>query len=198
LKPSGYYFGGPVKSEFQARNIDQELVSLAPYSVRGLDWGMEEKLLSSKECFIGSNWACSMDDLKMAGYFNVNYGLGSNKQQAKIGEETDMMNRLKSSGLKPLYIPELSIIHYVPEHKSQFKHIMDRKKAYGYFNAQKKMAISKGPFIFGALCWSILNLVISYIAWLAARLTGKRGYPQFSEFKYYQGLISGLCDNHQL
>lgn len=195
LKPSGYYFGGPVKSEFQARIIDHELISLAQYSVRGLDWGMEERLLSTKECFIGANWACRMDDLKMAGNFNVNLGLGSNKNQVKIGEETDMMNRLKSSGLKPWYIPELSIIHYVPEHKSEFKHIMDRKMANGYFNAQKKKAKLKRPFIFGVLCWSIIKLIISYFGWLIARLTGQRGYSQYSEFKYHQGLISGLCDN---
>ena len=194
LNPSGYYFGGPVKSEFLANKIDQDLISLAQYSVRGLDWGIKERLLTTKENFIGANWACSMEDLKRAGNFNVNLGLGSNRKKVKIGEETDMMNRLRSSGLKPWYIPELSIIHYVPEHKTGFKHIMDRKQAYGYFNAQKKKAGLKGPFIFGVLGWSIINSVIYYCGWLVFRLIGKRGYLQYGEFKYHKGLILGLCD----
>ena len=198
LKPSGYYFGGPVISEFQAGNIDHELISLAQYSVKGLDWGMDERLLSTKECFIGANWACGMDDLKRVGNFNVNYGLGSNKNKIKIGEETDMMNRLNSLGLKPWYIPEVSIIHYVPEHKSRFKHIMDRKQALGYLIAQKKKTRLKGPFIFAVLSWSILNLVIYYFGWLAVRLIGQKGYLQYGEINYHKGLISGLCDNYQV
>lgn len=38
-KPSGFFFGGPIRSEFEVENPNSEFLRSAPQSITGIDWG---------------------------------------------------------------------------------------------------------------------------------------------------------------
>jgi len=54
INPEGYFWGGPIVSEFEESPHDMELIRLAPCSVRGLDWGPDERFLVDGELGVPS------------------------------------------------------------------------------------------------------------------------------------------------
>ena len=136
-KPAGFFFGGPVQSEFEGNKPDNELLAYAPPSVKGLDFGAKERKLKTGEKFVSANWACPVDGLITVGGFDTRFGLDPTFGQARIGEETDLMKRLQKAGLSPWYLPDALIVHFVGWQKSTFAHIAGRNQALGFFMGQQ-------------------------------------------------------------
>lgn len=107
---SGYFFGGPTKSDFERRPASWRFGTL-PVSARG--WTLQE---NEDPFFLGFNWAVWMRDFERVGGFDVNRGPGS--PTGSTGQESDMQRRLKSSGVKPLYVADALVWHYVPRERS--------------------------------------------------------------------------------
>lgn len=139
LNPVGYFWGGPVVSEFEAPPIDWALIQLAPPSVKGLHWGNYKRKLTPREFFIGANWAVPLRIVKGIGGFNIKMGLNPLSGKVLVGEESDLMNRLQTIGLRPLYLPGASIKHFVPKMKMTLDHIASRTEASGRFLADKAL-----------------------------------------------------------
>lgn len=194
-KPKGFFFGGPVESEFEGEKPDKELLPLAPYSVKGLSWGQEARFLTRNEYFIGSNWACPLDALRATGGFDTRLGPDPSSSMIRAGEETDLMQRLKQNGLSAWYIPQARIVHFVPVSKTTLKHISARWDASGYrLGIQKGKTYAQLPGIGRIPLRAYGNLFKHCLQWVYARSTGKKGYRECRDLRYAVGFIKALRD----
>ncbi len=191
--PEGFFWGGPIISEFEEPPEDLDLVQLGPCSVKGLDWGRKQKILESGEFFISANWACPAHILKEVGYFNTNLGLNPASGKVLAGEETDLMDRLHSKGLQPLYLPDASIQHFVPKNKITLEHIAARVEALGRARANEN---DYGPGVkwFGVPRWMLVRLVSLWKSYLLSRLKGRNAYKEYLAYRSMRGNILGLLE----
>lgn len=189
--PEGYFWGGPIVSEFENPEFDRELLALAPSSVRGLDWGQDERVLGKDEYFIAANWACPRDILFDSGGFNVTKGLGSRGNKVSIGEENDLMNRLEQKGWKPLYVPQAKIYHFVSREKCTLKHIADRCEAAGFEHAPQFLDAAKHRLFAGVPLWMYKRYLLLWKNWISAKIRGEKGLPQYLEYRRMIGIMRG-------
>jgi len=181
-----YFWGGPIQSEFEVPPKDHDLIRLAPCSVKGLDWGDDERVLEVGEYFVSANWACSSVNLKEVGFFDVSLGLNPLSGKVLVGEETDLMDRLKATGCKPLYLPEARILHFVPESKMTLEHIASRAEAAGRALANLKM-IDSEKLLFGVPRWKGRRLVESWVRFIVQKVTGHKAYKEYLTYRELKG-----------
>jgi glycosyltransferase involved in cell wall biosynthesis len=124
----GYFFGGPIISQYEGTPPDADLARVAPPSVVGLDLGEEPREIRLPK-FIGPNWACPAKYLEQVGDFNENLGLNPEAEGVGVGEETDMMIRLIDMGINGWYVPGANIKHRVPKSKCTLEHAVSRSTA---------------------------------------------------------------------
>ena len=189
--PTNYYFGGPVRCLYEQKPPKKELMEVAPYSVKGLNWGADDKKLEGNEIFLGGNWACPAQAIRNLKGFNTSLGLKADKQLS-IGEEREIMNRLQREGLTPYYLVDAELTHFVPGNKCKFKHIMQRKEAEGIADGFEHEIILQGKAIAGVPLWMIKKLVSRYFQYISARLCGKKGYAAYASYAYLKGQIGTL------
>ncbi|MGH7844648.1 MAG: glycosyltransferase family 2 protein [Candidatus Binatia bacterium] len=194
-RPSGFYFGGPIISEFEPGPPEEELLPLAPHSVRGLNWGPTPKLLAPSECFIGANWACPVEPLRKEGGFNVRIGLDSSARKVKVGEETDLMRRLGLNGLSPWYVPRAWLLHAVPARKCTLTHIAQRAQALAAAQVLfQRPEMERGPMVAGVPRWMYRRALALWLHWLKARALGKKGYREYVDLRSMLGTMQGIRD----
>lgn len=194
-KTTGFYFGGPIESKFEINNCDAELLRLSPPSVRGLDWGNEERALSEHEYFIGANWASPLEYLRQSGGFDTKKGLNSSSRNIRIGEEKDLMRHLRNSGINPWYLPKAKIKHFVPRYKCTLRHIANRWEANGYDQYLEAGEEIKKPFICAIPRWMYKKAFILWLAYCWAKLRGDRGYKEYLDFRYFRGRMKGIHED---
>lgn len=195
-KPQGFFFGGPVDCEYESVRPDEELLSLAPPSVKGLDWGTKSRTLSSTESLIAASWACPLKELNTVGGFDIHLGLDPSSGKVRGGEETNLMERLKANGLSPWYIPEAKIVHFVPKDKTTLKHISDREEAWGYYLGIKQQENYKQfSKIAGIPRWMYKDLFKYWLSWIIAKGKRKKGYEEYVRLKHKMGFMRGLRES---
>ena len=189
-RPNGFYFGGPIESEFESCSPDPALLPFAPYSVSGLDWGDEARELTAQECFVSANWACPAEALRAAGGFDERLGLDPSSGRVKVGEEYDLMQRLQLAGLRPWYLPQARIRHFVPAQKCRLRHIAARREAHGYMWARYQSDHEMGQ----VPDWMYKVAVKLWLQWLKERLRGRKAYEECMKVRTMVGRIKGLRD----
>jgi hypothetical protein len=195
--PNGFIFGGPVESEFASMVPDEELLRIAPGSVKGLTFGSTARELSAHEGFIGANWACAAAPLKALGGFDVTRGSGVPRQCLQAGEETLLMNRLRSTGLRAWYLPEAAVKHFVPVEKCTLKHIGHRMETYGYFVASERCSFSDyigTPTVFGVPVWMYRRTMSLLLAWWWSKIKNQNAYREYVEWRRFIGTVLGVRD----
>lgn len=123
------FFGGSVFSRYEAEPPSAALQRIAPPSVAGLDLGARPRVLERGEGFIGANWAAPAAALAQVGGFDPRLGLNADPERVMVGEESDLMRRLREAGWQPRHLPEASVTHHVPAHKCTREHIVARRVA---------------------------------------------------------------------
>ena len=186
-----YFWGGPVTSEFESTPKNMDLIKLAPPSVKGLSWGNKMRVLEKGEYFIGANWAVPSIILKKTGGFDTELGLNSSPNKVMIGEENDLMNRLVKEGLRPLYLPNASITHFVPQSKTTLEHIAARSEASGRFMAHQALN-SHGARVFGIPRWIYGAIAKHLVNALVKRLALKNWYFDYICFRRYIGCVKQI------
>ena len=192
-RPTGFYFGGPVESEYETVRPDDELLGLAPPSVRGLYLGNLARPLQRGEFFISANWACPREALISVKGFDVRLGLNPRLGMVRVGEERDLMGRLKAQGLSAWYLPAARVVHFVPATKCCLKHIAARREAHAFSNAHKLLGGDQGAFIFGLPRWMYRTAFELLLRWIWARVRGRRGYQEYVQFRSIIGTIRGAA-----
>lgn len=193
VNTDGYFWGGPIVSEFEEPPKDMELIRLAPCSVRGLDWGPDERFLAEGEFFISANWGCPAKYLATVGGFDPSLGLNPDAGKVLVGEENDLMNRLTALGLKALYLPEASIQHFVPKSKMTLDHIASRVEASGRTLANVNDGKTTAQ-IFGIPRWMFFRIIVLLKDYWLARATGKHGYKEYLSYRRLRGNLSALFE----
>src|SRR5690606_3718766 len=119
--PNGCYFGGPVEVDYE-EEPPSYFSSYLPLSVKG--WNPDVNQQKNLIKFLGVNWAAKASDLKACGYFNNIFGPGS--KNGATGQEHEMQMRLYELKLKPIFIPDAIVWHFVPKIKSSFSWVIRR------------------------------------------------------------------------
>lgn len=185
------FWGGPVESDFESTNVNHKLIQLAPPSVKGLYLGDELRYLNKNEYFISANWALTSVAIKSIGKFDVNMGLNPSLNKVSIGEETDLMDRLKKIGYKAIYLPNAKLSHYVPKDKSTLKHIASRSKAWGYYRSENELFQYKRK-LFGVPFWFYKNIFKKIFKFVLSLLRGKLDYRTYLEIHRIYGQIESI------
>jgi glycosyltransferase involved in cell wall biosynthesis len=181
--PNGKFWGGPIESEFEGEKPDEELLRLAPYSVRGLDYGPAEWQLPEKQYFISANWAAPLAMIREVGGFDVRRGLNPESKRLITGEESDLMDRLRAKGLTGLYLPGARLQHFVPKEKCTLGHIVARCEAGALEHYDKYRFRLMSTVWFNKPVGIYLHAVYHFLRFVAKRLTFRRGSDDYIKFR---------------
>lgn len=190
--PSGFFWGGPIESEFQGPLPEERLWKFAPPSVKGLNFGVEERLLEANEWFAGANWACPADALSWVGLFDEAVGPYPCAPVALVGEESDLQRRLRVSGYTSLYLPAASLRHVVPARKCTLKHVADRAEAYGRYSRAIAPVEGGARTLRGVPLWRYRRCIESWVRAWAKRIAGRDWYPDYISYRSDRGFLLGL------
>lgn len=194
---AGYFFGGPVQSEFESYEFNKEILAYAPFSVKGLDLGNDKKIINKNEYFIGGNWACPKRYLDEINGFDISKGLNPSIRKVRVGEETDVMKKLKDRGYHGLYLPGAKVKHYVPLAKCTIKHIGDRVEASGYDITSDSLESFGNKKIFGLPRWMIKKLFILMIKNILNKVSRRENYKDFFSFRHLIGQVDAVRNSQK-
>ncbi|RJR35244.1 MAG: glycosyltransferase family 2 protein [Desulfobacteraceae bacterium] len=192
LRPRGFFWGGPVESEFEGEKPDADLLSVAPHSVKGMDLGPVQRYLRKGECFISANWSCARDALLQVGGFDENLGLNSRRGEISTGEESDIMSRLVQAGNRAVYLPTAGLKHFVPQSKCSFEHILERclagaRSSAGSFEYRLKWLDR------GAVKWGLaLHIFKKWLCLQAARICGRSAVGAYVDLRMWREVHQSL------
>lgn len=145
--PRDCFFGASVRSRYEARPPTAPLRRIAPPSVVGLELGERTRTLGPGEAFIGANWAVPAAALNDVGGFDPRLGLNAEIGRICVGEESELMGRLRRRGWRAKVVPEAWIEHRVPAAKCRRDHIVGRRVAQFREEALHREAPGRGPFV---------------------------------------------------
>ncbi|QGY39020.1 glycosyltransferase [Pseudodesulfovibrio cashew] len=192
------FWGGPIESEFETHDFDRELLNYAPGSVKGLDLGTQQKSIDRKNLFLGANWALSKEACLAMGGFNNNLGQNPSLTYPRIGEESELIERLMRAGYEGIYLPTIKILHFVPETKLTLKHICDRRRALGHYKAIHSGAAYPGRKVFGIPTWLYKKYVFHVAAKYLARPFSRKEYIRHAaRLSHIVGEMHGLASKGQ-
>ncbi len=195
--PEGFYFGGPVESEFEGERPPEDLLKLAPWSVRGLDWGGTARRATRGERFISANWACPREVILAVGGFDTQLGLNPGSGKVRTGEELDLMDRLQEAGLQPWYLPEARIRHFVPMNKCSIDHLAARKAATGYNRIRFGDVPIEGFCVGGVPVRWYAAYAYRWLECLTTRLTGQDWHQVYIKVAQARGRIEAARDRYR-
>jgi hypothetical protein len=201
----GFHFGGSLTCEREADTLDVELLRLAPPTFVGLDFGPDERVLREDEFFRGANWACPAEALRRAGPFDVRLGLDASLGRRRVGEEADLMDRLRRMGVAPWYLPRARVAHVLPEAKCSFQYIAGIIEAsgehyamtgrFGYFlRARPRLrwwCRRDGPMLGGIPARLYLKVAALGCQWLLTRIRNRSGYDERLSLHFCIGAMRG-------
>lgn len=183
---SGQYFGGPTGVDYE-RAPPEYVSHKLPASARGWSRYTDPRQDDDLD-FLGFNWAAFVGDLKRAGGFDRNRGPGPVTRAT--GQETDMQRRLRGIGVKPTYVPQAMVWHYVPASRCTPKWAIDRcfrnGLAYG-------MEMPEQPGLAGVPWW-VLGRLCTTTARTALTVAGptRHRFEARSRQSHVLGMIKGL------
>lgn len=196
--PQGYFWGGPVESEFEDTQLPRELLAVVQdYSIVGFSLPNAGVPEIPAIRFISANWACPLKELRELGGFNEQLGLNAVTGKVILGEETDMMNRLLVKGMKPWYLPQALIRHYVPRAKTAIAHIARRTQALGKTHYSELIYNTRRPKLLGVPLLVYKTVCLSWMKWAISCLGGRPDYKQFFGLHHYRGVWQGFYEEHR-
>ena len=120
----GHYFGGPLEVDYEARPPEHIRRRLPP-SAKG--WKIKSGQAAPDTEFLGANWAVRAKDLAQVGGFNTDVGPG----MPRTGRESEMQWRLRKVGVRPVYVKDALIWHYVPKERCTVEWLRNRAQRMG-------------------------------------------------------------------
>lgn len=182
------FFGGPVSCDYE-KAPPEWLLQFLPPSVRG--WQSKNgEGISREMAFLGCNWAAFAKDIKTLGGFNTDVGPGG--RLGASGQESDMQRRLQLAGLKPHYVPDALVWHYVPESNCTPEWTLRRIYRYA---TESGLKLPKGNrSVFGLPPWAIRTVTLRYMAYLQSLTSANTERRFLARYKLAEslGVINGL------
>lgn len=127
----GHFFGGPLIADAEAP-CPPHLVPYLPASARGRSLADHETEVETSrfDFFFGGNWAAFGADLFKVGLYDENLGAAPRKY-SPVGDETELQQRLIAAGVRPIYLPDAFIHHFVGKECYTEKWIGNLRFRYG-------------------------------------------------------------------
>lgn len=119
---AGRYFGGPFGVDYE-EHPPAWLVKYLPYSAQGWQPKAEDAQIGDGS-FLGFNWAAFVGDIRRAGMFDP--ALGPGETLVNVGDETDMQRRLRRHDVRPQFVPDAMVWHYVQAERCSPNWAIDR------------------------------------------------------------------------
>jgi glucosyl-dolichyl phosphate glucuronosyltransferase len=191
--PKGHYFGGPLESEFEGEPPGEIVLRYAPWSVKGLDWGGVE-VVGPELKFVSANWGCPRVALDSVGGFDPSLGLVGGSREVRVGEESDLMNRLQGAGWLPCYLPRARLRHFVPVSKVSVRHIAERAQAYGVIASRNQYGKAGGRMTYCRRMYPrARQLVTAALGWVWAQVRGRNADAHYIRLRRLWGEISSAA-----
>jgi len=185
------FFGGPIESDFEGKKPPARFLEISPPSVAGLRWPGGERELGGNEYLISANWACPRVAFEQHGNFDTARGLNPSSKHVQVGEETDLMQRLRDAGYRAVYLPTAVIHHFVPKAKTSLEHIGQRIAATametGHIDWTRRR--EQVPGIRRRL-W--VDAWRCRAKWWVGRLIGRPAYGSFERLCWIRGRLRGI------
>jgi glycosyltransferase involved in cell wall biosynthesis len=206
-RPVGYYFGGPLTCEYETGPPEPDLFALAGLPITGLHWGSTPRLLAPHERFLGANWACPAYALRAVGPFDPSLGLDASLGKRRVGEEWDLMHRLREHGFLSWYLPHVGVAHFVPAHKSRLEYTAANWEAHGRYSARCSMTSTplfnrrpylraycedRSPHLAGVPWRTYAGAARFLLRWRLARVAGHKGYLDYVSWRLCLGAMLGF------
>jgi glycosyltransferase involved in cell wall biosynthesis len=164
---SGYFFGGGLLVDYEKAPPDW-LLQYLPVSSKGWHPTVHQPL--GKMDFFGANWAAFSMDVKNVGGFDTNIGPGSRIQA--VGQETAMQNKLKKNGVRPIYVRDAVVWHYVPESRCSPEWALKRTYRTAVKSGLVANKCSFYPSLFGLPRWLLHSIIRNIFLILKSKITG--------------------------
>ena len=183
----GHYFGGAFGVDYEEAPSSDILPHL-PESARGLsdDYYANSEVI----WFLGFNWGAFSEDLCRVGLFNPLLGPGSSKKA--LGQESEMQMRMFRAGLKPIFVPQNYVWHYIPKNHLTQRWIFQRRISSGIL---RSYLLRKKPF---KLIHRLLVGFYDLFGLLAFPFSKQRFYWHYYRLGYRIGLIKGLLSRTKM
>ena len=130
-KGLGWFFGGTADVDYETLPPEW-LVQYLPADAREFterDFANGSRYM----VFLGYNWAAYAGDIRRAGGFDSRFGPGGSS--GAIGQESEMQQRLLQHSIKPCFVPDSTVWHYVPIDHSSKEWFVYRHYRYGILDA---------------------------------------------------------------
>ena len=115
--------------------------------------------------FLGANWAAFKTDLEVVGFFDESVGPGATSKA--VGQETEMQIKLREAGVRPVYVPDAKVWHYVPAERCSpewtLKRAYRNSVSFGMFHKEYR------PSVAGIPLGELRNLVLNGLRMLPAQ-----------------------------
>jgi len=179
------YYGGPLGIDYEAPPPDW-LVPYLPRSARGW-FPQDEEDGQTPPIFLGANWAAWTDDLIAVGGFDNQFGPG----QLAVGAETVLQKRLLQRGMRPVYLPQALVYHWVPRSRCSPRWAIQRAYRMGVTEGLEQTGDE--AFLLGYPRWMYRGLMERLGQWLRTRLS-RSAQPRFQaayELWFFLGWMKG-------
>lgn len=183
---AGYYYGGPIAPHYDITPPEWMLCYL-PHSAKGWSYQQTEEL----KYFFGCNWGAFKKDLQNAGMFDEDLGPGN--QTLSTGQESNMQKKLFDRGVRPVYVKDALVYHYVPEHRCSFEWAIKRKFKDGKYSGMQDHFLDVSRSFLGYPIAIIKELIARLPKFLLAKLfmSRKQAAPVIFDFYFRWGRLIG-------
>ena len=182
-----FFYGGPIEVDYEEAPPEW-LKKYLPYSAVG--WRpTPEQLQSQDYCFLGANWCAFIEDLKACGGFAEWVGPGT----VQRGQESHMQRQLMDAGLRPIYLPEPIVWHYVPKDNCSTTWALQRAEKHSLYQGATYQ--DSAPKLWGMPRWMYRALVQHYLSNCWARLFQRdpeKRHQVAQELYSFRGLFNGI------
>jgi GT2 family glycosyltransferase len=167
--PEASVAGGPIEPWFP-EPPDSDLLATFPElrtGFCGLDHGQPERLLAPRSEVYGANFAVRrsvFDHVRFDPTLGVPFGLG---------EETDLVSRVRAAGGAVLWIPTIPVQHYVDPSRTTLRYLRRYRATQGASQIRRE-GLSPTATVFQMPRWLVRRWAMAYLSSLAWRLRGNR------------------------
>jgi len=144
--------------------------------------------------FLGFNWAAHSQDLRRVGGFDPNFGPGS--PTGARGQESNMQLRLQASNVRPQYVADAMVWHFVPESRCSVEWSLDRVYQHAVESGLRSGEGTRTgvPMLFGIPRWRVRELAGLYWSLALAVICGSRKarYRARLGINRHLGFLKGL------
>ncbi|HPZ82081.1 MAG TPA: glycosyltransferase [Thermogutta sp.] len=177
------YYGGPLGIDYETPPPEW-LLTYLPRSARGWQPNMED-VATTVPMFLGANWAAWADDLLAVGGFENQFGPGG------VGAETALQKKLLQRGMRPVYLPQGLVYHWVPRSRCSPQWVL--RRAYQIGVAEGLEQPGSEVFLFGYPRWAYRGLMERFSRWCVTRFSRDvhRRFQAAYELWFFLGWMKG-------